>query len=280
MALTFASDIEFTKLLAQQTGINLVRLMLEFATDAYDGIDARHCLAEIDALADQAAQRVAELGPEASLREKLQAVSLMLYDEEGFRGNREDYYDPRNSYINELLSRREGIPISLGILYMAVAQRAGLPVYGVSSPGHFMLGCRLEGEIWFVDPFDRGEELSPEASLRRLDRINGKPGSVSEEDLQPATMLEIAVRVLRNLKAAYAMRNRWQEALPVQKRLTLLLPELPDERRDLGLIYMRTGHVYRAIQLLEQYLSQCDCDQAEMVRPYLITARRMLAEMN
>jgi regulator of sirC expression with transglutaminase-like and TPR domain len=76
------------------------------------------------------------------------------------------------------------------------------------------------------------------------------------------------------------MRNRWQEALPVQKRLTLLLPELPDERRDLGLIYLRTGHVYRAIQLLDHYMTQCDCDHAEMVAPYLVTARRMLAEMN
>src|SRR5690606_31078923 len=101
---------------------------------------------------------------------------------------------------------------------------------------------------WFVDPFNGGEVLSQEACLRRLDRINGKRKSVREGDLEPATMLEIAVRVLRNLKAAYAMRNRWQEALPVQKRLTLLLPELPDERRDLGLIYLRTGHVYRSIQ--------------------------------
>src|SRR5690606_32392425 len=138
------------------TGINLVRLMLEFATDAYEGVDARHCLAEIDALSEEAALRVAELGPEGSLREKLRVVSRLLYDEEGFRGNRGDYYDPRNSYINEVLSRREGIPISLGILYIAVAQRAGLPVYGVSTPGHFMLGCRLEGEQWFVDPFDGG----------------------------------------------------------------------------------------------------------------------------
>lgn len=280
MALTFASDIEFTKLLAQQTGINLVRLMLEFATDAYDGIDARHCLSEIDSLGDQASLRVAELGPEASLRDKLRAVSLLLYDEEGFRGNRADYYDPRNSYINEVLSRREGIPISLAIVYMAVAQRAGLPVYGISAPGHFVLGCQAEGQTWYVDPFDQGEVLSQEACLRRLDRINGKRGSVRASDLQPATKLEIAVRVLRNLKAAYAMRNHWQGALPVQKRLTLLLPEMPDERRDLGLIYLRTGHVYRAIQLLEQYLTLCDCDHAEMVTPYLATAKRMLAEMN
>jgi regulator of sirC expression with transglutaminase-like and TPR domain len=231
-------------------------------------------------LGQQAADRVAALGPDASLRRKLRAVSRLLYDEEGFRGNRDEYYDPRNSYLNEVLFRRQGIPISLGIVYLAIAERAGLPVFGVSTPGHFVLGCEMEGETWYVDPFDGGEVLSLSACWQRIERINGQPGSVEEDDFRPASMLEIAVRVLRNLKAAYAMRNQWQEALPVQKRLTLLLPELPEERRDLGLIYLRTGYVYRAIELLEEFIGQAGSDQAEMVVPYLCTARRMLAEMN
>lgn len=280
MALTFASDIEFTKLLAQQTGINLIRLMLEFATDAYEGLDPQRCLAEVDRLAEQAAVCVAELGPDADLRDRLRAVSRMLYEQEAFRGNRDEYYDPRNSYINELLARRQGIPISLGILYLAVAQRAGLTVYGISAPGHFVLGCRQDGQQWYIDPFEGGEVLTQRDCLQRLNRINGKPGIVDEFCLRPASMLEIAVRVLRNLKAAYAMRNRWDDALPVQKRLTLLLPELADERRDLGLIYLRTGHIYRSIEMLREYLTQCDSENAEMVAPYLATARRMLVEMN
>src|SRR5688572_2359172 len=103
MALTFASDIEFTKLLAQQTGVNPVRLMVEFATDAYAGLETATCQAEVERLGQLAADRVALLGPDASLRRKLRAVSRLLYEEEGFAGNRDEYYDPRNSYLNEVL---------------------------------------------------------------------------------------------------------------------------------------------------------------------------------
>ena len=280
MASAFASDIEFSKLLADRSGINLVRLMLEFSSDAYQGVDWMVCLAEIDRLALRAGDRLALLSAEASLRDRLQEVSRLLYEEEGFRGNRDNYYDPRNSYLNEVLARRVGIPISLGIVYMAVAQTAGLPVYGVSTPGHFMLGCQMDGEIWYVDPFSDGDVLSQKACRRRVERINGEPGSVSDEQFEPATERDIALRVLRNLKAAYAMQSRWFEALPVQKRLTLLCPELPDERRDLGLISLRTGHVYRAVELLREYMAECDSDQAQMLEPYMKIAYRMQAEMN
>lgn len=280
MASVFASDIEFSKLLADRSGINLVRLMLEFSSDAYRGVDWLVCLAEIDRLALRAGDCLALLPAEASLRDRLQEVSRLLYEEEGFRGNRDNYYDPRNSYLNEVLARRLGIPISLGIVYMAVAQSAGLPVYGVSTPGHFVLGCQMDGETWYVDPFSDGDVLSQKACRRRVERINGEPGSVSDEQFEPATERDIALRVLRNLKAAYAMQSRWFEALPVQRRLTLLCPELPDERRDLGLISLRTGHVYRAIELLREYMTECDSEHAEMLEPYLKIAYRMQAEMN
>jgi regulator of sirC expression with transglutaminase-like and TPR domain len=280
MPLASSSDIEFGKLLADQTGINLVRLMLEFATDAYTDLNRRQCLAEIERLGREARRRVMELGPLATLRERLEAVSDLLYREEGFHGNRENYYDPLNSYLNEVLHRRTGIPITLGIVYMAVAQAAGLPVYGVSAPGHFVLGCQDLTERLFVDPFTGGDVLSINACRRRIERINEEPGSVEEEHLRPAGVREIAVRVLRNLKAAYAMQDQWWEVLPVQQRLTLLLPHLMDEQRDLGLVYLRTGHVCPAIDLLQDCVQQLGPEQAEQLTPYLRAARRMQAEMN
>lgn len=280
MASTNATDIEFGKLLADRSGINLVRLMLEFSTDAYADVDWMTCLAEIDRLGQAAAERVSQLDPDATLRARLQEVSRLLYDDEGFRGNKDDYYDPSNSYLNEVLSRRAGIPITLGIVYMAVAQLAGLNVYGVSTPGHFVLACEQDGQTLYIDPFGRGDVLTKGACRRRIERINGQPDSITDEHFQPASVRDIAVRVLRNLKAAYAMQNRWTEALPVQKRLTLLLPDLPDERRDLGLIYLRTGHAQRAIQMLRDYVRECTEDDARLIAPYLRTALRLQAEMN
>jgi regulator of sirC expression with transglutaminase-like and TPR domain len=280
MPLASCSDIEFGKLLADQTGINLVRLMLEFAVDAYPDLDRRQCLAEIERLGRDARSRVAELGPHATLREKLEAVSDFLYREEGFHGNREQYYDPCNSYLNEVLEHRRGIPITLGIVYMAVAQAAGLPVYGISAPGHFVLGCADLDEELFIDPFSEGDVLGRSGCRRRIERINGEPESMDDEQFRPASVREIAVRVLRNLKAAYAMENRWWDVLPVQQRLTLLLPHLMDEQRDLGLVYLRTGHVCPAIDLLQDYIEQSEPEQGEMLVPYLRAARRMLAEMN
>jgi regulator of sirC expression with transglutaminase-like and TPR domain len=280
MPLASSSDIEFGKLLADQTGINLVRLMLEFAVDAYPDLDRRQCLAEIERLCREARRRVAELSPHATLREKLEAVSDFLYREEGFSGNREQYYDPRNSYLNEVLDRRAGIPITLGVVYMAVAQAAGLPVYGVSAPGHFVLGCADLDERLYIDPFSDGDVLSRNACQQRVERINGEPDSLEEEHFRPASVRDIAVRVLRNLKAAYAMQNQWWDLLPVQQRLTLLLPHVIDEQRDLGLVYLRTGHVTPAIDLLQDYVQQSEPEQAEMLAPYLRAARRMQAEMN
>jgi regulator of sirC expression with transglutaminase-like and TPR domain len=280
MPLAQSSDIEFGKLLADQTGINLVRLMLEFAVDAYPDLNRRSCLAEIERLGREARQRVADLGPVATLRERLEAVSDFLYREEGFRGNREDYYHPLNSYLNEVLERRTGIPITLGIVYLAVAQAAGLPVYGVSAPGHFVLGCKDLDERLYIDPFTGGDVLTLNACQRRIERINEEPGSLDDKDFRPAGVRDIAVRVLRNLKAAYAMRNEWWGVLPVQQRLTLLLPHVMDEQRDLGLVYLRTGHVYPAIDLLQDCVEQSNGEQAEVLGPYLRAARRMQAEMN
>jgi regulator of sirC expression with transglutaminase-like and TPR domain len=280
MPLATSSDIEFGKLLADQTGINLVRLMLEFAVDAYPDLDRRHWLNEIQRLGEDARQRVAELGPQATLRQKLQSVSDFLFREQGFHGNREQYYDPCNSYLNEVLTRRTGIPITLGIVYLAVAQAAGLPVYGISAPGHFVLGCSDLDEELFIDPFNDGDVLGRNACRRRVERINGEPDSMTEEYFRPASVREIAVRVLRNLKAAYAMDNRWWDVLPVQQRLALLLPHLMDEQRDLGLVYLRTGHVSPAIDLIQDYMDHAAPEQAEMLVPYLRAARRMQAELN
>ncbi len=281
MSSRFAGNVEFKKLLAGETDVDLPRLMLEFAGDAYPQLDETVCLAELDRLGRLAAKELEQLpGRDDSLEQRLAAISRVLYEAQGFRGNDEEYYDPRNSYLNDVLERRLGIPISLGIVYMAVATRIGLPVDGVCTPGHFVLTSGDDEERWFIDPFTAGEVLSLDACRRRVESRLGEEQVLSDEHFQPAPVLAVAARVLRNLKAAYAMDNRWLELLAVQQRLAVLLPDLPDERRDLGLVYLRTGDGLQALDLLNEHLKNCPPDEAQSLAPYIRSARRMVAERN
>ncbi len=277
----FASDVEFNKLLARRHDVDLIELMLEFAADAYPELDRADCLAQLDRLGAQARAQLAELDAMGgSLSGRLEMLSRLLYVEAGFRGNNEAYYDPRNSYLNEVLARRLGIPISLGVVYMAVAARAGIACFGVAAPGHFVVGARADFETWYVDPFHGGLVLDREECGRRIEDVLGEQGVLGDEHFRPATPLEIGSRMLRNLKAAYVMDNQWLAALPVQQRLVLLLPEVLDEQRDLGLMYLRNGRPIAAMSLLENYVAHCPRDQVDALQPYLRSARRMAAELN
>jgi regulator of sirC expression with transglutaminase-like and TPR domain len=253
--------------------------MLEIATDAYPQLDRVGCLMEIDRLGVACHDKLARCAC-ADASKRFAAVSGFLYEVEGFHGNREAYYDPGNSYLNQVLSTRAGIPISLGILYMAVAARAGLRTFGVNTPGHFVVGCLTGGEPLFVDPFNGGDVLDRQACAGRIEQALGKCGVVSQEHFRPAGALEIAARVLHNLKAAHALEHDWQHVLAVQQRLAALLPQCPQERRDLGLVYLRLGQPGQALRTWDAYLGACDAQQAEALKPSILAARRMLAESN
>ena len=282
----FEGNPQFTKLLERSTtDVDLVQLMLELAADAYPNLDRVGVLMEIDRLGVACADEISDPTILTTL-EKLEIVSRLLYEVEGFHGDGERYYEPENSYLNKVLERRAGIPISLGILYMAVAARAGLRVFGVNTPGHFVVGCcdRANGgstnQVWYVDPFNGGEILERGECKRRVEQIIGQSGVVCDDDFRPAASTDILARVLRNLKAAYGRQNRWHEVLGIQQRLTALLPQVPQERRDLGLVYLRVGQPVKALSVLEPYLAACGCEQAAALRPSVQAARRMVAELN
>lgn len=259
--------------------LDLVQFMLDVAADAYPNLDRVGCLVEIDRLGVACHDRVGRCQC-SDVGHRLTAVSRFLYEIEGFHGNREAYYEPQNSYLNEVLARRRGIPISLGILYMAVARRAGLRTFGVNTPGHFVVGCQADGDPLFVDPFNAGDVLDKRACQCRIEQMTGVKEPIGCEQFRAAAPSDIAARVLRNLKAAHAQENRWDRVLCVQRRLVALLPHVPQERRDLGLVYLRMGQPHRALGLLEPYLSVCGAQQADALRPSLQAARRMLAESN
>lgn len=282
MAQLFVADIEFNKLLSGVDDIDLVRLMLEFAADAHADValDSQHCLETLIHWGSQAAELVAGLGASATTLERLAAVSRYLYVEVGLSGNRDAYYDPANSHLPAVVERRVGIPISLGIVYMHVAEQAGLAVYGVPTPGHFMLGCRGHDHLWYIDPFEAGNLLDADACRARIEGMLDTTVALDADCFRPASAAQIALRVLRNLKAAYAMADRWREALPVQQRLALLLPDELSEQRDLGLIYLRTNAPRPAADLLQRYSDACSPAERTEIESYLRAARRMLAELN
>jgi len=280
MSSAFSDNPEFAKLLAgRDDEVNVTRLMLEFAADAYPGLDSNATLVELDRLGQAAHEALRGLS-HASIAERLEAITRLLYEQEGFRGNRESYYDPRNSYLNDVITRRLGIPITLSLVYTAVGRHAGLKLFGVGSPGHFVVGCHGGGETLYVDPFSDGDVLDEAACAKRIEEVLGQKGVVTSEHFRAATSREIAARVLRNLKAAHAMRDAWPAALPVQLRLVALLPDVLDERRDLGLIYLRNNAPYPAARLLEEYIRQAPPEAAEPVIPFLRTAHRAAAERN
>ncbi len=275
----FDDNPEFQKLLAGRDDVDLVQFMLELAADAYPQLDRMGCLLEIDRLGvaccDHQSQRRA-----SCTRSRLVATSQLLYEIEGFHGNCEGYYEAQNSYLNDVLARRCGIPISLGILYMAVASRTGLKMFGVNAPGHFVVGCAGGGEPCFVDPFTNGDVLDRASCKSRLDRMLNKPGVIGDDDLCAAAPRDIAARVLRNLKTSHAMHNRWPAALRVQQRLAALLPQIAEEQRDLGLVHLRVGQPGKALAVLNEYANICDAQQAAAVQPSIRTAHRMIAELN
>ena len=275
----FASNDEFHKLTAGRTDVDLVQLMLDFAADAYDDLDRVGCLMELDRLGVQCADAGAS-DATLPLPERLAIINRTLSDVAGFHGNREDYYDPRNSYLNDVLARRTGLPITLGIVYIAVASRASVPMFGVNTPGHFVVAARDKDQTWYVDAFSFGGVLDQQACARQVERMTGDQGVVCDSHFCRASAMQIGARVLRNLKVAYAMLDRWPDVLVVQQRLTALLPDAKEEQRDLGLAYLRAGEPARALGVLEPYLSACPRDQAEALAPSLQAARRMMAERN
>jgi regulator of sirC expression with transglutaminase-like and TPR domain len=281
----FSNEVEFQRLCQGRRDVDLVALSGEFACDAYPQLDLTPTLDELDRLGRAAREAVCRLPSTAGTADRLRAVSDVLYDIEGFAGNEDDYYDPCNSYINDVVRRRRGIPISLAVVYADVARRAGVPTFGVGAPGHFVLASAdplpaVADEPWFIDPFSGGSVLTPAQCIELIEDRNGRQFRVSLEHLRPTSAWEIGLRMLRNLKLCHAKRNAWQAALPVQQRLVMLLPNLAVERRDLGLIYLRCGEPRRALEQLEPYAQNCPEEEQVELAGFVKAARRLAAELN
>jgi len=244
---------QFAELVSRDQ-FDLARASLLLSQDAYPGLDVAGCIAGIDDIATKAKRRVSE---DAFPAQKLQALNYTLFTELNFSGNVTDYYDPRNSYLNQVLERRIGIPITLSVLYLEVGQRLGLELKGVSFPGHFLVKINMERGQLVLDPFLGGEAQS-EAELRQRLATVMPAQDASRASLAPfleaATPRQIVTRMLRNLKGIYMQASQYEQALAVMHRILLVMPEAVEELRDRGIIYEKLECFRPALSDLQNYL--------------------------
>jgi regulator of sirC expression with transglutaminase-like and TPR domain len=232
--------------------IDLARDTLALATVEYPGLDASQELAALDSMASVVRRRLGG-GPEPLAAAN--TLSEYLFDELGFGGNREDYYDPRNSYLNEVLRRRVGIPITLSLLYIEVGKRAGLPFVGVGMPGHFLVRHRDVTDL-FVDPFHGGILLSKTECRERLRQVTGPDAPWDDGYLAPVGNRDYLARMVRNLKGAYARTSDFERALRMTEWLMAFDPSAAAEVRDRGLMLYRLGRPGDALHDLRSYLDR------------------------
>lgn len=273
----FSADVEFSKLLLRDSDVDLTLVSLEIARDANPDLRFEETL-------DWIAARAAELSGRAagawSDTDALRALSTLLADTYGLMGDETAYQLAESSYLPDVIARKRGIPISLSILYMAVARAIGLELCGVAAPQHFLTRLdSLDGPI-FLDPFVGGRVMDRDECLHFLHEVTSMPESELKPCLKPADTRAIVIRMLNNLKVLHAKHEDWPAAWLVQERLVALKPTSYEERRDLAFIALKSEHTQEAIELLEDCLAECHEDQAEILQQHLDEAKRQLARWN
>jgi regulator of sirC expression with transglutaminase-like and TPR domain len=271
----------FAALVQQDESIPLFEAALAIAQDSAPELDLTAQQVEVDMLAAKLQRR---LPADVSDVQKLRMLNHFFYHELGFAGNPNDYYDPDNSYLHRVITTRRGIPISLAVVYMELAQQIGLNIKGISFPGHFLMKLSVQSGDIILDPFN-GTSLSREELEERLEPFFAQQAYRTDISLatylQDAHPREILVRMLRNLKALFIEHPQWQRVLGVQQRLVILLPDDITERRDRGLAYASLECPQAALQDLEAYLAERPyAADAEAIREKLSELRDACKRLN
>jgi regulator of sirC expression with transglutaminase-like and TPR domain len=255
---------------ADDEQVPLLGCALLIARDEYPDLDVAACLAQVEAHA-ASLRPVVDALDDAPL--KMQAINRRLFEELGYAGNHDEYYDPRNSYLNMVLNRRLGNPISLAVIQMEVARRLGVPLDGISFPGHFLVRLPVGDGMLVMDPFNRGRPLGTEELRRRAKPHFGDevPDDALFDILSPAPNRAILMRILRNLHALYVGNGDWARAVRCMDRVLSLLPDNAEALRDRGTGYAEMGHVAGAARDLGEYLQRWpDAGDADEVRGQLL----------
>lgn len=249
----------------QLTEINVPRAALQFArTLAYPELNVAAYMARLHDLSEVAFNSIRQ---HDSVYSQAEQLADFLFGKMGFRGNKGDYNDPRNNFLNDVLERRLGIPISLSVIYVDIANRMGIPAYGISLPGHFIVGFRDNDEEIWLDPYHDGRRLDLTDCVELIYKASGYEGPIEASWFAPAPGREILARMLANLRSSYVSASLWSAAENTIQLLRQTQPTNPEHLRDLGLVYHNQRSISRAAFYLNTYLQVApDASDAEMIR--------------
>ena len=255
---------------------SLAEAALLIAAEEKPGLDVDRYLAQLKALADEVRPRIEGGG---SARERIESLNRFLYAEKRFSGSRNSYHDIRNSFLDDVLDRRTGLPITLAIVYIEVAAGVGLDVRGVSFPAHFLCKHTGQDEI-IIDPF-AGRILTFEDCEAKLRVALGRGAVLEPERLRTAEPREILARLLRNLKHVHLRASRFEKALACCDRILLVTPDVPREFRDRGVLYRELECFRAALGDFERFLELAPHDpSADAIRRGLAELRRQAAQIH
>ena len=270
-------DHEFEKLVTRRDDVDLTVAALEIARDLEPELDFSQTL---DWIRDRGRQLLCEVARFTDAADVVEELSKCLAGEHGLGGDMDCYANPESSFLNRVVETKRGIPISLSLVYIAVAKEIGLELHGISSPAHFLTRAETDAGPVFIDCFAGGRILSErEAHAFVASLINDDPDQFRHA-FEPARPRTIIIRVLHNLKALFAQQEKWASAWHVQNRLSRLQPSSYRERRDLAVISLRANRPGAAINLLNSLLKSCPDTDRDFLFQSLRDAERQMACWN
>ncbi len=259
----------------------LLDTALLIARDEYPDLDPSAYAEVLRGYAADLRPKIAEGG---DLPATLTTINRFLFEELGFAGNDHQYDDPRNSYLNQVFDRKLGIPISLAVVQIELMRRLGLPLDGISFPGHFLVRLPVDDGILVMDPFNKGRPVSAEELKERASpHLGGRPPDDVQliEILAPASHRTILARMLRNLNGLYLEREDWERVARTSDRLLKISPDTPDALRDRGLAYRELGHARGAREDLGRYLQLApQADDGDRMRNLLVELSGLRGRIN
>jgi regulator of sirC expression with transglutaminase-like and TPR domain len=265
--------------------IDLAQAALLIACEEYTDLNVAHYMDKLDSLAQEVRDIFGLSTTETSTRlppeRILEAMNYILFELKHFQGNSADYYNPCNSFLNDVLDRHTGIPITLSLLYMEVGKRLGLQIDGVGLPWHFIVRCRLASDIVYIDPFAGGRFLTEHDCYELVQHHLKAKVKFNPQWLEPVSKKQLLLRLLGNLKHIYIFQVDYERALSVCDRILLLAPDSPTERRDRGAIHLQLKHYSRALRDLKAYIVLAPhANDISRIQQQIREIRQMIALLN
>jgi regulator of sirC expression with transglutaminase-like and TPR domain len=259
--------------------VDLLRAALTFARVEDPQLDIERYVRHVDQLGVRVAEKVQDPDDPPQI---IAALNGVLFQEEMFRGNTVDYYNPRNSFLHDVLDRRLGIPITLALVYMEVARRVRLQLFGVGMPGHFLLKhYDVDGHSILIDAFERGSIVSEEDCRQKLDSIYSGQVSLQPEFLLPVTRRQMLTRMLNNLRSVYLSQRDFRRAVQIVDLILVIYPRSPEDMKERAALRYNLNDYRGALSDFEEYVKMSpDASDAEEIRQTALSLRRSMATMN